>query len=93
MAGSSDLQFCVLLGFDHTQLTYRYGGRDFRLTGVHGNVVNGFSLKGDSHVISPVTTRVPTIIDTGHSDFNLKQSRRCAGRPSCASCASCASCD
>jgi hypothetical protein len=30
-----------LLGFDHTRLTYRYGGRDFRLTEVHGHVVNG----------------------------------------------------
>jgi hypothetical protein len=29
-----------LLGFDHTKLTYRYAGRDFRLTDVHGNVVN-----------------------------------------------------
>lgn len=28
-----------LLGFDHTKLTYRYNGRDFRLTDVHGNVV------------------------------------------------------
>ena len=28
-----------LLGIDHTQLTYRYQGRDFRLTDVHGNVV------------------------------------------------------
>ncbi|MCC7087313.1 MAG: DUF1501 domain-containing protein [Pirellulales bacterium] len=27
------------LGFDHTKLTYRYAGRDFRLTDVHGNVV------------------------------------------------------
>lgn len=27
-----------LLGLDHTQLTYRYAGRDFRLTDVHGNV-------------------------------------------------------
>lgn len=27
------------LGFDHEQLTYRYAGRDFRLTDVHGNVV------------------------------------------------------
>ncbi|MGH9842004.1 MAG: DUF1501 domain-containing protein [Blastocatellia bacterium] len=30
-----------LLGFDHTRLTYRYAGRDFRLTDVHGNVVKG----------------------------------------------------
>jgi hypothetical protein len=29
-----------LMGLDHTRLTYRYGGRDFRLTDVHGNVVN-----------------------------------------------------
>jgi len=28
-----------LMGFDHKQLTYRYSGRDFRLTDVHGNVV------------------------------------------------------
>lgn len=28
-----------LLGFDHTKLTYRYQGRDFRLTDVHGTVV------------------------------------------------------
>jgi hypothetical protein len=30
-----------LLGFDHTKLTYRHAGRDFRLTDVHGNVVKG----------------------------------------------------
>jgi hypothetical protein len=28
-----------LLGLDHRRLTYRYSGRDFRLTDVHGNVV------------------------------------------------------
>jgi len=28
-----------LMGLDHTKLTYRYAGRDFRLTDVHGNVV------------------------------------------------------
>jgi arylsulfatase A-like enzyme len=28
-----------LLGFDHTKLTYRHAGRDFRLTDVHGDVV------------------------------------------------------
>jgi uncharacterized protein (DUF1501 family) len=28
-----------LLGFDHTKLTFRYAGRDFRLTDVHGRVV------------------------------------------------------
>ena len=29
-----------LLGMDHTKLTYRHGGRDYRLTDVFGNVVN-----------------------------------------------------
>ena len=28
-----------LLGFDHTKLTFRHAGRDFRLTDVHGNIV------------------------------------------------------
>ena len=27
------------LGYDHTRLTYRFQGRDYRLTDVHGNVV------------------------------------------------------
>ncbi len=37
-----DLQATILhaLGFDHTQLTYRFQGRDYRLTDVHGHVVN-----------------------------------------------------
>jgi len=30
-----------LLGLDHKQLTYRYAGRDYRLTDVKGNVVKG----------------------------------------------------
>ena len=29
-----------LLGLDHLKLTYKFAGRDFRLTDVHGNVVN-----------------------------------------------------
>jgi hypothetical protein len=29
-----------LLGFDHKRLTYRYAGRDFRFTDVHGEVVS-----------------------------------------------------
>jgi hypothetical protein len=28
-----------LLGFDHARLTYRYAGRDFRLTDAHGEIV------------------------------------------------------
>jgi arylsulfatase A-like enzyme len=36
-----DLQATILhlMGLDHTRLTYRFQGRDFRLTDVHGNVV------------------------------------------------------
>ena len=30
-----------LLGIDHKRLTYRFGGRDMRLTDVHGEVVHG----------------------------------------------------
>jgi hypothetical protein len=29
-----------LLGLDHTKLTYRYAGRDFRLTDVYGRVAS-----------------------------------------------------
>ncbi len=38
-----DLQATILhqLGIDHKRLTYRYQGRDFRLTDVHGEVVPG----------------------------------------------------
>jgi len=38
-----DFQATVLhlLGIDHTRLTYRFQGRDFRLTDVHGEVVKG----------------------------------------------------
>lgn len=36
-----DLHATILhmLGFDHERLTYRYAGRDFRLTDIHGHVV------------------------------------------------------
>jgi uncharacterized protein (DUF1501 family) len=38
-----DLQATImhLLGFNHERLTFRYQGRDFRLTDVHGSVVKG----------------------------------------------------
>ncbi len=37
-----DLQATImhLMGFDHTRLTYRFQGRDYRLTDVHGEVVS-----------------------------------------------------
>jgi len=41
--GVHDFQATLLylLGIDHERLTYRYKGRDFRLTDVHGRVVRG----------------------------------------------------
>jgi hypothetical protein len=30
-----------LLGFDHTKLTFRHAGRDYRLTDLYGNVIDG----------------------------------------------------
>lgn len=30
-----------LLGIDHERLTYRFQGRDFRLTDIHGNIIDG----------------------------------------------------
>ena len=40
--GVNDLHATILhlLGLDHKRLTYRYAGRDFRLTDVAGNVVH-----------------------------------------------------
>ena len=37
-----DIQATILhlAGIDHERLTYRYSGRDFRLTDVHGSVVH-----------------------------------------------------
>ena len=36
-----DLQATIMhqLGFDHKKLTYRFQGRDYRLTDVHGDVI------------------------------------------------------
>ena len=36
-----DLHATILhiMGFNHERLTYRHGGRDYRLTDVHGHVV------------------------------------------------------
>ena len=42
-----------LLGIDHTRLTYKFQGRDFRLTDVHGKVI-----KPDSHL-----SRDPASVD------------------------------
>ena len=38
-----DMQATImhLVGIDHTKLTFRYQGRQFRLTDVHGHVVKG----------------------------------------------------
>ena len=48
----------ALMGLDHEQLTYRYAGRDFRLTDVAGNVPGTFSPK------SLLVTKSNTIAST-----------------------------
>jgi hypothetical protein len=40
------------LGLDHTKLTYRHSGRDFRLTDVHGRVITDWLASG------PITSAV-----------------------------------
>jgi hypothetical protein len=35
-----------LLGIEHTRFTFRYQGRDYRLTDVHGDVVQGLLAAG-----------------------------------------------
>ena len=37
-----DLNATILhcMGFDHERLTYRYQGRDFRLTDIHGRIID-----------------------------------------------------
>ena len=47
-----------LLGFDHTRLTYRFQGRDFRLTDVSGEVVR--KLAGLNMIIGPRSRGCPT---------------------------------
>jgi Protein of unknown function (DUF1501) len=41
--GIHDLQATILhlLGLNHEKLTFRFQGRDYRLTDVHGQVVSG----------------------------------------------------
>ena len=41
-----------LLGLDHKRLTYRYAGRDFRLTDVHGEVVTASSREAAGSAVS-----------------------------------------
>ena len=45
-----------LMGIEHTKLTYRFGGRDFLLTDVHGNVVDGL-LAWSRRINEPRKTR------------------------------------
>ena len=42
-----------LLGLDHERLTYRYAGRDFRLTDVAGKVVKGIMRRAVPRRVAP----------------------------------------
>ena len=46
-----------LMGLDHTKLTYRHSGRDYRLTDVYGNVVTG--LLGERAFATPTRASLP----------------------------------
>jgi hypothetical protein len=54
-----DLHATILhcLGVDHTRLTFKFQGRHFRLTDVHGNVVRGGGSRSEevssSHFLFP----------------------------------------
>ena len=50
-----------LLGFDHTKLTYRFQGRDFRLTDVNGEVVKLARLIGALSSLLPRSSVMPEI--------------------------------
>lgn len=41
------------LGMDHERLTYQYGGRDYRLTDVHGDVVTALLAWADPFTADP----------------------------------------
>ncbi len=50
----ANLTILHLMGFDHPHLTYRFGGRDYRLTDVFGKVVGELltlSRRGDEAVL------------------------------------------
>ena len=38
--GSKSMRILHCIGIDHKKLTYRYQGRDYRLTDLHGHVVH-----------------------------------------------------
>ena len=46
-----------LLGFDHTKLTYRYAGRDFRLTDLYGNIVPGLTVQPSRRALASVASQ------------------------------------
>src|SRR5699024_7108940 len=50
----------ALLGFDHTKLTYRYNGRDFRLTDNYGNVVKGVVAESGARAATTAAEAAPT---------------------------------
>ena len=50
-----------LLGLDHTRLTYRFGGRDMRLTDVYGRVVKKSWPPPDRFPPAPHGARAPAL--------------------------------
>lgn len=61
-----DLHATILhfLGLDHEKLTYRYSGRDYRLTDVHGQVIKEFFHKKERQRSRHLLNKA-----TRHSDY------------------------
>ena len=77
-----DLQATILhlLGLDHEQLTYRYAGRDFRLTDVFGKVDRTESLPDDRRLGLRLTVisdeiRLPVVFMDGRGERPLAPRR------------------
>ena len=67
------------LGIDHKQLTYRFGGRDMRLTDVHGEVCANCSLE---HLARHATPLKPVITMTAtHGGEGSTSGNRTTGNP------------
>ena len=64
-----------LLGIDHERLTYRYQGRDFRLTDVAGKVVKGFWREVMAHRALGACSSATEAAPRGCADFSSPSSK------------------
>ena len=63
-----------LLGIDHKRLTYRFGGRDMRLTDVHGEVITGDPGLRSRRALTPLKARWwlrPSLLESSINHANV----------------------